>query len=327
MPSSNRTSPADNLAPKIVVLGEALLDHFATKRVVGGAPFNVARNLAALGESPLMVTRIGEDDDARELRREFARFSMPTNGVQVDVARPTGNVKVTLCDGQPEYEIAAGQAWDAIDTAAAINAVSASTPELICFGTLAQRDATSRQAIREVISHTKATRVLDLNLRSAPDNREVSAWSMWSADIVKVNGDELAQLFAWFLANDENDFSRDQHANGPAEQRGVNALMRQFDFQTLIVTRGAHGYTAYGKGGELLAMGAAPQVNVVDTVGAGDAFLSMYLVGVRRNWPLADSLRRAAMFAADVCTLHGAVSDDMDFYANWRERTSVNLAS
>jgi fructokinase len=45
----------------LAVFGEALVDQFPDRVVMGGAPFNVARHLAGLGFSPLMITRIGAD--------------------------------------------------------------------------------------------------------------------------------------------------------------------------------------------------------------------------------------------------------------------------
>lgn len=309
-------SPNSCTSNRVALLGEALIDHFPDADVIGGAPFNVARNLKMLGASAMMVTRLGEDADAVQLRAAFETFSLSQAGVQRDHARATGNVRITLADGQPTFHIADDQAWDAIDAAAATASVAEFAPAIVCFGTLAQRSAPSRAAIRDVVTSSTCLRVLDLNLRACTDNEALSAWSLRHADIVKVNDDELSQLLAWFVPDAGSAFTW----AGDAHCRAVQDLIAHFGIKRLVVTRGALGFAAFNEAGELVAEGAAPRVDVIDTVGAGDAFLSVCLLGTLHHWPLAETLIEASAFAAAVCTLRGAVTSNTDFYLPWRTR-------
>jgi len=70
------------MSERILIFGETLLDDFGARQVVGGAPFNVARNLAAFGQPQIMVTRVGQDPAGEAVRNEFTRFSMSPEGVQ-----------------------------------------------------------------------------------------------------------------------------------------------------------------------------------------------------------------------------------------------------
>jgi fructokinase len=304
---------------RIALIGEALVDHFPDAKVVGGAPFNVARNLAALGASPLLITCVGSDDDAVSILGEFARFGMSAHGVQRDATRPTGNVQVTLTGGQPAYTIAPAQAWDAIDLAAAQHSIEAFSPAALCYGTLAQRESGSRRTIREIVARSARLRVLDLNLRNTAYDQEISHWSLQHADVVKLNDEELGQLLLWFGPQGSTPIRWESDgliALGVA----VRALAQVFGFQQLIVTRGAKGYCAFDANGTMVAGGRAPRVTVTDTVGAGDAFLAITMLGQQWQWPLQTTLEEAAAFAAAVCTLRGAVSRDPAFYQPWRER-------
>lgn len=304
---------APNAEP-VLVIGEALVDCFADTSVPGGAPFNVARSLGAFGVKPVMITRIGHDDAGALLCDEFHRFGLPLEGLQHDATRPTGSVQVTSTANGHMFSIGDNSAWDAIDPIAAASVVHRLSPSIICFGTLAQRSPTSRAAISAVLDRTTALRVLDLNLRTGADTVEIAEWSLASADVVKANDDELEKLLAWFVPG--NSPSMLPWGTAP-HSRAIEYLVRRFSLCNLVVTRGAQGYAAFDSRGTLLAQGDSPQTNIVDTVGAGDGFLAIMILGEWLGWTLPQTLDRANRFAADVCTLRGAVADNMQFYEHW----------
>jgi fructokinase len=304
----------------ILVIGEALVDLFPDRQVIGGAPFNVARNLAALGAAPLMLTRIGQDTLGEHLADEFDRYGLSQAALQRDDHLPSGQVRVHLLPGGGHrFEIAPGQAWDAIDAEAAVAVVRAHRPRLVCFGTLAQRTRASAEAVRAAVraaAEGGALCVLDLNLREGPDNRALAEASLPLADVLKLNEDELPQLLHWFMPG------ADGQALAPlgstAHEAAVTALLAHFGIGRLVLTLGAEGHAVFDADGGLVARGPAEPVTPRDTVGAGDAFLSVVLLGQLRGWPLAPTLRRAAAFAAAVCGIDGAVSIEPAFYARWR---------
>jgi fructokinase len=128
----------------------------------------------------------------------------------------------------------------------------------------------------------------------------------------------LVQALRWFVSDTP------AHHDVGAHQKQICELMLRFGLQRLVVTRGAKGYIAYGVQGETVVEGSAPSVGVIDTVGAGDAFFAVLLIGELAGWPLADTLSRAARFAANVCTLQGAVASTPDFYQTWRHEFAIN---
>ncbi len=66
-----------------------------------------------------------------------------------------------------------------------------------------------------------------------------------------------------------------------------------------------------------------PVPKIIDTVGAGDAFAAIALIGLMRDWPLAIILERTQAFAARIIAQRGAISRDaglyLDFIARWRQ--------
>ena len=296
---------------RVAVLGEALIDRFPNADVIGGAPFNVARNLALLGAAPLMITRIGRDALGATIVADFQRFGMDPRGLQHDAARATGTVTVHMQGKSHRFEIGADSAWDHLDAAAAVQAIAASAPAVVYFGTLAQRSEVSRRAIHAALGASNALPFLDLNLRDGPDNRALAEDSLQRAAMVKVNDEELDQLIAWFAPP-----ATPARRWGEAGQRtAVEALVARFELQRLTITRGAAGWACFDARGAGWLEGTAPTVTVRDTVGAGDAFASVLLLGELRGWPLRLTLQRAGEFASAVCGIAGAVDPASPIYA------------
>ena len=309
---------ADDIArPCVALVGEALVDQFPDRAVVGGAPFNVARNLAALGESPVMITRLGADEAGTIVEDEFARFEMVRDGLQRDPVRPTGTVNVRLDATGHRFDIADQVAWDAIDPEASVRAVRATGPSVICFGTLAQRTSISRAAVRASLAASPAWRLLDLNLRRGHADLGAAVESLELADAVKVNDGELRQLLAWIGEPMSAMFTASGHAVA------AGRLIRRFSLESLIVTRGPEGAIAYDASGAAITSGPSAAVEVVDTVGAGDAFASIVILGRLRAWPTPLTLSRASSFSSAVCTFRGAICGNLDFYLDWRARWGI----
>jgi len=298
----------------IAVFGEALVDDFITEQVVGGAPFNVARNLAAFGAATLMITRIGADKNGALMRSEFARFGMSEAALQIDPQEATGRVVVERSEGAHRFIILPDQAYDYVEAAPALAALAAAQPEVIYFGTMAQRHDISRATLRALLEASPARRYLDLNVREGQVTERIAHESLHLADIVKVNEDELQDLFRWYTHTPPGSVE----IGSPAMADACLTLMRTFSLQELIVTLGPQGAIHIGADGTVTSSGAhrAP-VRIVDTVGAGDAFSSVFLFGQQQGWPLAVTLARANAFAGAICGISGAVPGDLAFYAPW----------
>jgi len=309
------------MADRILVFGEALLDDFGDQQIAGGAPFNVARNLAGLGLSALMVTRVGNDTHGAALRDEFTRFGLSAEGLQHG-AEPTGRVVVERDGaGGHRFHILSGQAYDHIEAAAAVDVMRAFSPDTVYFGTLAQREHDSRSALKAVLDGAgEAERFLDLNLRNGVEESVVFA-SLQLADIVKVNEDELQALFSWYCHTCPDTVDMDC----AAVETEARAMMHNFSIQGLLVTLGERGAMYFGAdGSRAVDHQANKPAGFVDSVGAGDAFSAVFLAGRARGWDMPVILARANAFAGAVCGIAGAVPQDLGFYDPWRKAWGLN---
>jgi fructokinase len=293
---------------QVLVMGEALVDRFADGAVCGGAPFNLARSLSALGQRVGFTSRIGNDAAGDLLWSNAQAFGLDTRWLQRDPMRPTGVVDVSLStDGQPTYAIANDVAWDHIDAQQALAALSCE-PQVLCFNTLSQRSPTSRTAVDAVLAAQRVPiRFLDINLR-ANASRSLAQDSLKWANWVKLNHDELAQLREWFLPS-------------TAVDSAAADLVRLFGLQQLVVTHGAAGYVGYDAQANAVAHGLGVTVaDLKDTVGAGDGFSAAWLAAHLQGWTMPKALNFANHFAAAICSVRGPVPAHLGFYASWRER-------
>ena len=284
------------------IFGEVLFDQFPDgRRVLGGAPFNVAWHLQAFGEAPVFISRVGRDEDGASILGEMQQWGMDTGGMQVDQKLPTGRVQVSIVDNEPGYDIVHPAAWDAIELPQEIPDI-----KLLYHGSLALRDDISRRACRRLRNHRPSLVFVDVNLRSPWWNKKQVLENIHGADWVKLNRAELDLLMPG---------TQQLHSRAAA-------LLEEFDLQALLITDGSRGAELLTNSGEHLVTRPARDIIIKDTVGAGDAMTSVMLLGILRGWPLTQSLERAQEFASAVVGQRGATVRDMKFYIAFLDRWS-----
>lgn len=286
-----------------------LWDVFADTEHFGGAPANVAVHAAALGAKASMVSAVG-----RDTRGEAALVQLMAAGVESSaVARladhPTGVVHVTVdALGLPSYEIADDSAWDHMRWTALVER-AAHGADAICFGTLAQRSPMSRATIRRAVAATRedAWRLFDVNLRQDYYDADVLVASLNLANAVKLNEEELPTV------------ARVCGLDNAAPVDQLRALCERCGLRFAALTRGAFGSLLVTPDG--VWDSAAPRTEIVDTVGAGDAFAATLLVGILAGRPWGEVNQRANAVAAFVCSQPGA-TPQIPEELRWTSKTS-----
>lgn len=282
--------------PVIIGLGEILWDVFPDGPHFGGAPANFACSVAELaGEvaDSLMVGSVGDDELGRRAISMLQSHNVDIRGVAIAM-HPTGKVLVTLDSaGVPSYEIATDTAWDNIAWTVDL-AQFAAGAGAVCFGSLAQRSAMSRQTIQEFVKGTRpdCLRIFDINLRAPFWTEGVLRESLALVNVLKLNDAELvvvADLFGWNSSN----------------QRDVlNRLIETFSLRLVALTRGADGATLLNAAGELSEL-PGEKIAIADTVGAGDAFTAALVIGMLHKMPLEAINSWAIRVAGFVCSQPG----------------------
>ena len=274
-------------SPEFIGLGELLWDCFPDRRLPGGAPANVAFHAQQLGLSAATVTRVGCDALGDEICEFLKSQGLSIDLVQRDPLHGTGTVTVEPTPTGTTYKFLTDSAWDFL--APKPELIAAMQPaRAVCFGTLAQRSAISRETVHSCLAAASSDClvVYDVNLRPPFYEREWIERSLRRARLVKLNDDEVRVLSEMLATETDNDLDFARHL-----------LSEQPQVELVCVTRGANGCLAVSRTEVVDAPGIA--VRVVDTVGAGDSFTAALIQTRLAGW----SLRRSVEFANRVGSL------------------------
>jgi len=277
-----------------VGLGELLWDIFPEGRQLGGAPANFAYMTSLLGDEGIVASRVGGDELGEEAKRRLQHLGLNTFYIQLDSTYRTGIGQVEVdTKGQPTFQFAQPVAWDAFEWTPAWQSL-AQKADAVCFGSLAQRSAQSKQTISSFMKtiRPETTRVFDVNLRQPFYSAQILADSAKQADIIKLNNDELptvVQLLGFPFHDEES---------------AAQWLLNTFHIKLVCITRGAKGsllVTEYAKHEH-----SGVRVQVADTVGSGDAFTAALVYHYLRRDSLATMNEAANRMGSWVASQTGA---------------------
>ena len=250
-------------SPLIVALGEVLWDMFPDGARLGGAPANFGVHCSALGAQVALISCVGNDDLGNKAKLALGEHGVDIGVLGVDAEHATGTVAIHLTDGQPSYKIVEDVAWDHIVWCDEFEAL-AKTANAVCFGSLAQRSPLSRETIQRFVDVTQGVclRVLDVNFRQHYHTAEVMQQSLALANVMKLNDEEVPILRDYVGGCEDGD-------------EFLLELRDRFALDVIILTLGADGCRVFEQD-DVCSFKSEPQ-NVVNTVGAGDAFTAAFV--------------------------------------------------
>jgi fructokinase len=296
-------------APVIAVAGEALIDVIADDAGLhpypGGGPFNTAVSLGRLGVPVGFLGRLSEDPFGRLLDERLAESGVDRRYVLRSAApTPLAVVHVTG-NGDHDFSFYLAETAYADVTFDDLPPLEREVAALY-VGTLALATDPPAAAFEQLIARESGRRlvVIDPNVRPAAcgdPKAYVRRFESWTerAHVIKLSDDDADWLYP-----------------GVAYETVVETILARGP-RLVVLTLGPEGVLARTPGAS--ARAAAPRVNVVDTVGAGDAFgagllrrlwdigrLDARTVGLMDGEELAGVLTFAATVAALQCLRSGA---------------------
>lgn len=287
----------DNTArPTILCFGEILWDFLPSGLFPGGAPFNVGYHLHQLGADVRMLSGIGRDVLGDELLRRLKHWEISAELIALHQGLPTGTVIARLGNtGDAHYEITTSVAWDQIlVTEDAVRAAFGA--RALVHGSLSLRSTFNCAALDRLctVMPAEAWRVFDVNLRPPHDDLALVRERANGANLLKLNNAEAVRLT-----------NREPAANSGDEETMARALADTHQCPMVCITCGSRGAGLLHEGHWNWEPGR--ETEVVDTVGAGDAFLARLLYSLlASDRPPAECLASACRQGEWVASQSGA---------------------
>ncbi|HNA98746.1 MAG TPA: carbohydrate kinase [Marmoricola sp.] len=241
----------------IVVVGESLVDVVTdasgqVTRTPGGSPLNVAIGLGRLKVETLLMTQLGNDKDAELILRALRDSRVAVMAAPARNGRTSSATAQLDADGEATYSF--NITWDLPEQ-------DLPRCDAVHIGSLGTLLEPGRQSVLELVEEATAHKHMlsyDINLRAAHVSDPETTWR----DVVSVAS--RASLVR--LSEADSELMR---PGVPADQV-CRELLRGSRTRVVVLTRGAAGATAFGEDFEVSA--EPREVNVADTIGAGDAF-------------------------------------------------------
>ncbi|MGC8548060.1 MAG: PfkB family carbohydrate kinase [Acidobacteriaceae bacterium] len=295
----------------VVGLGEILWDCVGHQRRLGGAPANFAVMAARLGDHGVLASRVGVDDDGKQALDVLAELPLDLNYLQTDAEHRTGQAHVVFDRNKDaHYEFPSPAAWEFLDFSPHWCNL-ASEADAVCYGTLAQRHPRARKTIHAFLAATPqdCLRVFDVNLRQTTLDPAILRDSLAAATLVKLNEHEAARILPMLRATQRSP-DRHEAAHSSPDQPNLtqiaHRLLREFpSLKMVCITLGGEGSLLVTRRASHRHKGIAG--DVVDTVGAGDAFTGALVHYYLDGAPLPVLNEAGNRWGAWVASQRGAV--------------------
>jgi len=289
---------------KITSIGEVLYDVYPDQKRLGGAPFNFIYHIWKILGRANFISSVGDDDNGKEMLSYLNSIGFNTNHIYRDKKYPTGIVKVILGNDKiPQFTISPECSYDYITLSNSTKQLLETETDLLYFGTLSTRSEISRRTIQSLFGKPHIKYFCDLNLRHNFYTKELIEQTLLTCNVLKINQDELDKLKQFFILDQTNKIA-------------VEQLIKKFDIDLIGLTLGENGAELFTK--RETNHYKTEIANVVDTLGAGDAFSAILCLGYLYKRSIMEINKLANEFAAQICTIDGAVPEDDSVYEEYK---------
>lgn len=268
-----------------------LRDVTSFSKYLGGSAGNTAFGLARLGAPVGLISRVGPDEHGTFLRERLVREGVDVAMVHVDPAHPTALAFAALFP-PADSQVLFYRKPCADNQLALADVDPAKLGGMLVVAATALAESPAREATLFALQANRAQggiNVIDLDWRPRlwADERIAQLYyriALTMTDIVLANEPELA------------------FAGGSDEPEHAATAILALGPKQVVAKRGGDGVLLFGQGGPLTVKPF--QVDVMNTLGAGDGFGAAYCFATLQGWPAERSLTFAAAAGAIVVSRH-----------------------
>ncbi|MCX6175000.1 MAG: PfkB family carbohydrate kinase [Ignavibacteriales bacterium] len=289
---------------RVTAIGEILYDVYSDRKRLGGASFNFIYHIWKILGKANFISSVGNDDNGKEMLSYLNSIGFNTNHIYIDKKYPTGTVQVKLSeDRTPQFTISPECSYDYLTLNNSTTNLIEKETDLLYFGTLSTRSDISRNTIQSLFGKPHLKYFCDLNLRHNFYTKELIKQTLLTCNVLKINQEELDKLKQFFNLDQSN-------------KSAIEQLTKEFDIDLIGLTLGENGAELYNKNETNYYK--TEFVNVVDTLGAGDAYAAILCLGYLYKMPIGKMNKLANEFAWEICMVNGALPKDDTIYEKYR---------
>ncbi len=310
------------MAPDLISIGELLIDFIAIEKNTalgevskfqkfpGGAPANVCVATSSLGINTGLISKVGNDPFGNFLIQAIKQKKVDASQIFRDEEHHTGIVFVESQEGIPNFMLYSGVAYNFLKPDE-IDSKYVKDSKLLSFGGVLLLRNPAREAVMHCLSIAKGNIPIafDINLREdllngVRDFWEVIHKALTFVDILKISLDELFDLYLYF--NPQN--------MEPTYEQALNYFIETFNLSLIAITMGGAGsklVVIKNKKIKYEIIEPIYEVKVIDSTGAGDAFLGAFLgsiVKLRKLESLSDIEKKSFQKILKFCNKFAGLS-------------------
>ena len=253
------------MAKKIVAFGEVVWDILPNEKILGGTPSNMVFRCNSFKEEGFLLSRVGDDELGNAALVRLKELGISDENVQIDSEFPTGTVNITFDEyNEANFHVTPDVAFDHIEFSAEALKL-ARNADCLFYGLLPQRFGLSKNTLRELINESPdSIHFLDLKLFEHFFNVKVVEFLLNCSHIVRIKEKEISFLNRELAVGSDN------------MEVFCNRLIKSFNIDLVLITRGDNGVFAYEKKqGSFYDSGYRIQID--DNIGSGMAFCAGFL--------------------------------------------------
>jgi D-beta-D-heptose 7-phosphate kinase/D-beta-D-heptose 1-phosphate adenosyltransferase len=296
---------------RIVVVGDAMIDEWIwgdVSRISPEAPVpvvavhehtftlggagNVVNNLHALGARIALVGCVGDDEEGRRLREMLATLGVDTQGVLTTADRPTTRKTRIVARGQQVVR-ADWESTAALSDADRARLVACTREAVRDADAVVLSDYAKGLLQRDVVEAALAAPVV------VADPKPSNAAIFRGVTCIAPNAAEAARASGIAIVDDAS------------LAAAAQALLTMLESRWVLVTRGEHGMTLFGSGGERFDVPAVART-VFDVSGAGDTVVAVLTLALAAGIPAATATQLANFAAGAVVEKLGTATATPD---------------
>ena len=291
------------MKPSITSIGEILYDIYPDQKRLGGAPFNFIYHIWKILDKANFISSIGDDENGKEMLNYLNSIGFDTRYLIIDKQYPTGSVHVKIDENKiPQYKITYNCSFDHLVLNSNVENVIDNETDILSFGTFTMREEISRNTLLSLFKKPGKKYFSDLNLRHNLYSKDLVENILHTCNVIKINQEELEKMRSLFSISADD---------------VVDQLMNNFNLELVAITLGENGAKLYNK--NRYSYYKPAEENIIDTLGAGDAFSAILCLGYMYNIDLDELNKHANDFALKICQVNGALPKEDLIYLPYKK--------